>query len=106
MTEPKNKDSSLTSSTTTAVTVGDNHHHHHHNSTANTGGGGGIVGGVIPAKAVKSLMGTTMMAGRNTRISRPDPEGRGVSPTESEKEICRRSTDSEKEGTRWIEGGG
>ena len=98
VTEPKNKDSSLTSSTTTAVTVGDHHHH-----LSNTGTSG--IGGVVPAKA-KSLMGTTMMAGRNTRISsRPDPEGRNHSPTESEKEICRRSTDSEKEGTRWIEGG-
>ena len=87
ITEPKTKDASLTSSTTTAVTVGD-----HHNTS-------------IPPKA-KSLMGTTMMAGRNTRISRPDPEGRNHSPSESEKEICRRSIDSEKEGTRWIDGGG
>lgn len=83
ITEPKTKDASVTSSTTTAVTVGDH---------------------TIPPKA-KSLMGTTMMAGRNTRISRPDPEGRNHSPSESEKEICRRSTDSEKEGTRWIDGG-
>lgn len=53
----------------------------------------------------KSLMGTTMMAGRSSRISRPDPEGRHHSPSESEKEIFRKSTDSEREGTKWIEGG-
>ena len=85
VTEPKSsKDVSTNSSTTTAVTVGE------HNA---------------PPKA-KSLMGTTMMAGRATRISRPDPEGRIHSPSESEKEICRKSTDSEREGTRWIDGGG
>ena len=83
VTEPKSKDVSTNSSTTTAVAVG------HDN---------------VPPK-VKSLMGTTMMAGRATRISCPDPEGRQHSPSESEKEIFRKSTDSEKEGTRWIDGG-
>ena len=81
VTEPKSKDASANSSTTTAVTVG------HDNLSPK----------------VKSLMGTTMMATRPSRISRPDPEGRQHSPSESEKEIFRKSTDSEKEGTRWID---
>lgn len=84
VTEPKSKDASTNSSTTTAVTVG------HEN---------------VPPKA-KSLMGTTIMAGSVTRISRPAPEGRHHSPSESEKEIFRKSIDSEKEGTRWIDGSG
>ena len=83
--EPKTKaiDGS-TSSSSTAVTVGD------------TG---------LPPKA-KSLMGTptVFMPTRPSRHSRADPEGRQHSPSESEQEICRKSTDSEKEGTRWIEG--
>lgn len=76
-----------------------------------------------PAPKVKSLMGTPIvhMPGRNRgEVGRDsvregwdggrlrgrlgEPEGRAHSPTESEKEIFRKSTDSEKEGTRWIEG--
>ena len=81
--EPKPTDESTTSSST-AVTVGD------------TG---------IPPK-VKSLMGTptVYMPGRPSRHSRADPGGRQHSPSESEQGICRKSTDSEKEGTRWIDG--
>ena len=41
---------------------------------------------------------------RAKREGEREPEGRGHSPSESEKEIFRKSTDSEKEGTRWIEG--
>jgi len=78
--EPNAQEASQTSSST-AVTVGANE---------------------LPK--TKSLMGTTMMAGRATRISRPDPDGRNHSPSESEKEIFRKSTDSEREGTKWIEG--
>ena len=78
--EPTNMDGS-TASSSTAVTVGE------------------------PNLKAKSLMGTTMMTGRATRLSRPDPEGRRHSPTESEEKLRRKSTDSEKEGTRWIEGG-
>ncbi len=82
--EPKKTDESTSSSSTavTAVTAGD-----------------------IPPK-VKSLMGTPIvyMPNRPSRHSRADPEGRQHSPSESEQEICRKSTDSEKEGTRWIEG--
>ena len=82
--EPKTNDES-TASSATAVTAGP------------TG---------IPPK-VKSLMGTPIvyMPNRPSRHSRgADPEGRQHSPSESEQEICRKSTDSEKEGTRWIEG--
>ncbi|MCJ1453534.1 hypothetical protein MMC28_003881 [Mycoblastus sanguinarius] len=84
--EPKSKEQSTTSSST-AVTAGDVRDQ--------------------PPK-VKSLMGTPIvhMPARITRHSRPDPEGREPSPSESEKEIFRKSTDSEKEGTRWIEGDG
>ena len=61
----------------------------------------------IPPK-VKSLMGTPIVyipPNRPSRHSRgADPDGRQHSPSESEQEICRKSTDSEKEGTRWIEG--
>ena len=60
----------------------------------------------IPPK-VKSLMGTPIVyiPNRPSRHSRgADPEGRQHSPSESEQEICRKSTDSEKEGTRWIDG--
>ena len=58
-----------------------------------------------PPGKVKSLMGTPIvhMPGR-TRHSRPDPMSREQSPSESEKGITRKSEDSEKEGTRWIEG--
>ena len=58
-----------------------------------------------PAKG-KSLMGTAtvFMPGRATRNTRPETGNRDASPSESEKEIIRRSADSEKEGTRWIEG--
>lgn len=54
----------------------------------------------------KSLMGTStvFMPGRATRNSRLDAGNRGASPSESEEEIIRKSVDSEKEGTRWIEG--
>ena len=81
--EPKPTDES-SSSSATAVAAGD-------------------VG--TPAK-VKSLMGTPIvyMPTRPSRHSRADPEGRQHSPSESEQEICRKSTDSEKEGTRWIDG--
>lgn len=81
--EPKPVDESPTSSST-AVTAGD------------TG---------IPPK-VKSLMGTPIvyMPNRPSRHSRADPDGRQESPSESLQEICRKSTDSEKEGTRWIDG--
>lgn len=81
--ELKTNDESATSSST-AVTVGD------------TG---------IPPKA-KSLMGTPIvfMPSRPSRQSHIDPQGRQYSPSESEQEICRKSTDSEKEGTRWIDG--
>lgn len=84
--EPKHADESVSSSST-AVT------------TCNTGNAG------MPPK-VKSLMGTPIvyMPSRPSRHSRADPEGRQQSPSESEQEICRKSTDSEKEGTRWIEG--
>lgn len=49
---------------------------------------------------VKSLMGTPQvyLPGRSTRNSRPDPT-RPQSPTESEKEIIRSSSDDEKGGT-------
>lgn len=58
---------------------------------------------------VKSLMGTAtvFMPGRVARNSRPgetDNRERATSPSESQKEIIRNSADSEKEGTRWIEG--
>ena len=81
--EPKTMDDSTTSSST-AVTAGE------------TG---------IPPK-VKSLMGTPIvyMPNRPSRLSRADPNGRDHSPSESEEELRRKSTDSEKEGTRWIDG--
>ena len=84
--EPKPADDSATSSAT-AVTAGD---------TGNTG---------IPPK-VKSLMGTptVYMPSRPARHSRVDNDARQHSPSESLREICRKSTDSEKEGTRWIDG--
>ena len=58
-----------------------------------------------PPGKVKSLMGTPIvhMPGRS-RHSRSDLTGREHSPSESEKGITRSSEDSEKEGTRWIEG--
>ena len=82
--EPTNPDGSQTSSST-AVTIAAHE--------------------IPPTTKSKSLMGTTVMGGRATRLSRPDPEGRGHSPSESEKQIFRKSTDSEREGTKWIEGG-
>lgn len=59
-----------------------------------------------PPGKVKSLMGTPIvhMPGRGMRHSRPDSTGREDSLNESEKGITRNSEDSEKEGTRWIEG--
>ncbi|KAL6722015.1 hypothetical protein ACLMJK_001120 [Lecanora helva] len=59
-----------------------------------------------PPPKVKSLMGTPIVHMPGRARNRPDPEGRNHSPSESEKEIFRKSTDSEKEGTRWIEGDG
>ena len=60
------------------------------------------------APKAKSLMGTAtvLMPGRAARNARPEVENRtrGQSPSESEQEIIRNSADSEKEGTRWIEG--
>ena len=55
---------------------------------------------------VRSLIGTPAvhLPGRQNRSNRPDSTGREHSPSESEKEIFRKSEDSEKEGTRWIEG--
>lgn len=57
---------------------------------------------------VRSLMGTPMVhiPSRPTRQTRPESTAREPSPSESEKEIIRKSEDSEKEGTRWIEGVG
>lgn len=54
---------------------------------------------------VKSLMGTPIvhMPGR-ARHARPESNGREHSLSESEKGINRSSEDSEKEGTRWIDG--
>lgn len=77
-------------------------------STAVTAGDPATARGIAPK--AKSLMGTTtmFMPGRAARNSRPDHENRdgGRSPSsESQKELnTRNSTDSEKEGTRWIEG--
>lgn len=53
-----------------------------------------------------SLMGTPIvyMPGRPSRNSRPEAERRSHSPSESEEVLRRKSTDSEREGTRWIEG--
>ena len=75
-------------------------------STAVTAGDTTITG---PPPKAKSLMGTAtvFMPGRAARNSRPsdtDNHDRGISPPESQKEIIRNSADSEKEGTRWIEG--
>ena len=96
--EPKavmKAEESALSSSSTAVTVGEL------GTTMTTTTG-------PPPKAVKSLMGTATVFMPNTRpsrLSRADPDGRQQpSPSESEQEICRKSTDSEKEGTRWIEG--
>ncbi len=71
----------------------------------------------MPSNKANSLMGTnvvrvpsktTVDAGRNSRRSRHldvDPEGREQSPvSESEAGLNRRSQDSEKDGTRWIDG--
>ena len=79
--EPVSKEASNTSSST-AVTVGE----------------------VQPPPKVKSLMGTPIVHMPGRARPRPDPEGRNHSPSESQKEIIRKSTDSEKEGTRWIDG--
>lgn len=69
-------------------------------STAVTAGETGL-----PPK-VKSLISTPIiyMSNRPSRLSRADPNGRDHSPSESEEELRRKSTDSEKEGTRWIDG--
>ena len=64
------------------------------------------VGDTQPPPKVKSLMGTPIVHMPGRPRGRPEPEGRNHSPSESEKEIFRKSTDSEKEGTRWIEGEG
>lgn len=81
--EPVNSDQSNASSST-AVTAGET------------------------APKAKSLMGTAtvFMPGRGARSSRLEGENRNraQSPSESEQEIIRNSADSEKEGTRWIEG--
>lgn len=53
---------------------------------------------------VKSLMGTPIVHMPGRARHRPDPEGRNHSPSESEEELRRKSTDSEKMGTRWIDG--
>ena len=85
ITEPK---SSETSTTATATIVSGEHQNQ-------------------PQSKVRSLMGTphVHMPGRsNVRPARPDSTGRDQSPSESEKQIFRKSEDSEKEGTRWIEG--
>lgn len=82
--EPKAKDGSNASSST-AVAVGEL---------------------TQPPPKVKSLMGTPLVQMPGRARNRPDPEGRNHSPSESETEIFRKSTDSEKEGTRWIEGDG
>lgn len=63
-------------------------------------------GDTQPPPKVKSLMGTPIVHMPGRARARPDPEGRNHSPSESEKEIIRKSTDSEKEGTRWIDGDG
>ena len=66
---------------------------------------------VLHSPKVNSLMGTSIvhMPEDTARVSRRsrtvDPEGRESSPvSEGEKGILRRSQDSEKEGTRWIDG--
>ena len=85
VTEPKSKSTSDTSTAATAtISTGDAQQ---------------------PPSKVRSLMGTPIvhMPGR-ARGARPDSTGRDHSPSESEKEIFRKSEDSEKEGTRWIEG--
>ncbi|KAL9123500.1 MAG: hypothetical protein Q9217_007066 [Psora testacea] len=89
---PSNGDSS-TSSTATTVAGGNN------------GGPHATVG-----PPVSSLMGTNIVhmpaETRPTRGSRVvDPDGRDASPvSEGEKRILRTSQDSEREGTRWIDG--
>jgi len=80
--EPKSKDSSNVSSAT-AVTTGDT---------------------TQPPPKVKSLMGTPIVHMPGRARHRADPEARNHSPSESEEELRRKSTDSEKEGTRWIDG--
>ena len=62
------------------------------------------IGDTQPPPKAKSLMGTPIVHMPGRPRNRPDPEGRQHSPSESEKEIIRKSTDSEKEGTRWIDG--
>ncbi|MCJ1482204.1 hypothetical protein MMC06_002367 [Schaereria dolodes] len=62
-----------------------------------------LTAGSEPNSKVKSLMGTPIvyMPGRPGRNSQQDPVNRSSSPSESEKEIIRNSTDSETEkGTR------
>ncbi|KAL8995212.1 MAG: hypothetical protein Q9169_005000 [Polycauliona sp. 2 TL-2023] len=71
----------------------------------NGGGGGGGVGVTEPPSKVKQLIGSAAsnvyLPGRRERLSRAaDPaSGRSQSPSESEKEICRMSSDDEKGGT-------
>lgn len=79
--EPKSKDASNASSATAVAT----------NDTQ-------------PPPKVKSLMGTPIVHMPGRARHRPDPDGRNHSPSESEEELRRKSTDSEKEGTRWIDG--
>lgn len=58
-----------------------------------------------PQSKVKSLMGTPIVHMPGRARHRPtDPDGRTQSPSESEEELRRKSSDSEKEGTRWIDG--
>ncbi|KAI4242008.1 MAG: hypothetical protein L6R40_004235 [Gallowayella cf. fulva] len=69
-------------------------------STAVTGASGPTLPTEQPSK-VKQLMGTASnvyLPGRRERTSRPDPT-RSQSPSESEKEIIRSSSDDEKGGT-------
>ncbi|KAL9636977.1 MAG: hypothetical protein Q9164_002488 [Protoblastenia rupestris] len=80
-------------------------------STSTAIGSAGAGPPVSTGPKVNSLMGTSIVhmpeAGqRNSRRSRAiDPDGREASPvSEGEARILRRSQDSEKEGTRWIDG--
>ncbi|MDI1488378.1 MAG: hypothetical protein OHK93_007653 [Ramalina farinacea] len=78
---------------------------------SDSGSSSTAVATTTPGPKVNSLMGTSIVhmppdtarAGRRSRTV--DPEGREASPvSEGEKGILRRSQDSEKEGTRWIDG--
>lgn len=76
-----------------------------HMSSASTAVTSGDQPGVVQ-KPAKSLMGTAFVAtpGRDRRSGPDIDRMREHSPTESQKEIIRSSVDSEKNGTRWIEG--